>query len=182
MRNWNAEAVANFFEEGKVLSLPMRNWNRNLPALKFGANFRSQPTYEELKRYLPLQRSDLRFVLSLPMRNWNLIKVWRMSKPGWFSAYLWGIETHHVPRSAGTVKVLSLPMRNWNPIGDGPGSLLSLRFSAYLWGIETYNRDADRQNDALFSAYLWGIETCNGHEQRLSPYTVLSLPMRNWNF
>ena len=56
---------------GKVLSLPMRNWNMGC---------------EQIKR-LVFE------VLSLPMRNWNAKWGWDVEVVTEFWAYLWGIET-----------------------------------------------------------------------------------------
>ena len=124
----------------QVLSLPMRNWNRRswsciatpgeFSAYLWGIETTisqyinvifacSQPTYEELKQFNPVQfifRSVR--VLSLPMRNWNTLFMPSLFIPTpSFSAYLWGIETREATASAIASRA---------------------SFSAYLWGIETW--------------------------------------------
>jgi len=54
-----------------------------------------------------------------------------------------------------------------------------IKSPAYLRGIETYNRDADRQNDALSPAYLRGIETREKEIPIQFADNVSSLPKRN---
>jgi len=93
MRNWNKNDWFNECRLSFVLSLPMRNWNLSCSTRKPTKRSRFESTYEELKL---LQMSLFTFkpiVLSLPMRNWNTI----------FQNY----NQHNK-------NVLSLPMRNWN--------------------------------------------------------------------
>ncbi len=79
---------------GRVLSLPMRNWNK--------------PRMDTKQLRL--------MVLSLPMRNWNhLSGDCKNHSLRQFLAYLWGIETKVVfVFDVSQTRVLSLPMRNWN--------------------------------------------------------------------
>ena len=145
----------------KVFSLPMRNWNWLGRASGSNHPRRFQPTYEELKRYMWKYMEAVGGVFSLPMRNWNSAACIRSSSSLPFSAYLWGIETHH-PFLPVLLRpdVFSLPMRNWN-YKTIRVIRRKMEFSAYLWGIETMAAGIWKGKNLWFSAYLWGIETCN---------------------
>jgi len=172
MRNWNPTVPGFFARRSFVLSLPMRNWN--LPPSHRLHLFHQTVLSLPMRNWNVLATQTnftLQRVLSLPMRNWNPPCLWRGSREGKFSAYLWGIETHlgaEAPhRRHG---VLSLPMRNWNT-SKRQVENTSSAFSAYLWGIETIYNTRIHHNNNQFSAYLWGIETCNGREQLQPPYS-----------
>ena len=166
----------------KVFSLPMRNWNWLGRASGSNHPRRFQPTYEELKRYMWKYMEAVGGVFSLPMRNWNSAACIRSSSSLPFSAYLWGIETHHpfLPSSSGQMfsaylwgiettndsrhkkenGVFSLPMRNWN---HGSRDMKREKFMVFSLPEELKHvMPEDIKGEELrFSAYLWGIETCN---------------------
>jgi len=76
--------------------------------------------------------------------------------------------------------VLSLPMRNWNRIISSL-MLCGAGFSAYLWGIETWKtRRQSRPRQSSQPTYEELKRGCR-REVDSSAFSVLSLPMRNWN-
>jgi len=102
--------------KGTVLSLPMRNWNRNWLVLQSRPFVSFEPTYEELKRPIWIASSNASnmfwaYLWGIETQCTNY--TFRSALMFW--AYLWGIETIALNIQIREVNsVLSLPMRNWN--------------------------------------------------------------------
>ena len=96
IRNWNyAFNLVNICGY-LVLSLPIRNWNTANSFVVPISNSRFESTYKELKHSPPKRTYNHQpGVLSLPIRNWN---------------------TASCKRFGSGIFVLSLPIRNWNTV------------------------------------------------------------------
>ena len=71
-------------------------------------------------------------------------------------------------------------MRNWNAVSMTRRPR-RWRFWSYLWGIETTIAGKVEEAGTTFWSYLWGIETSATCPARMVRWTVLIVPMRNWN-
>ena len=121
------------------------------------------------------------FVISLPMRNWNS-GAGEISASAYVISLPWGIETSNVPPFfLYNSSVISLPMRNWNCFLAWR-QLNLFPVISLPWGIETSNSLPRPLCRPSLLVYLWGIETILHHQIPPFFYSVISLPMRNWNY
>ena len=160
MRNWNKPLDVLLFPKPKVLSLPMRNWNRTSSGYKICPWLRFEPTYEELKRVICAYKDGWNECFEPTyeeLKRTNTKNTTETTTKFW--AYLWGIETKFTFFKSHTV----------------------CGFWAYLWGIET----RILLHCIYLQIFVLSLPMRNWNLYLLpkiaEPFFVLSLPMRNWN-
>jgi len=122
-----------------VLTVPMRNGNREVATASRKSAMGSYRTYEEWKPQF--NNSQKRWQCS----SYRTYEEWKPSRISaivganlWFLPYLWGMETSlgtqaYIPHFS----VLTVPMRNGNSMYGTFFNAVSFVFLPYLWGMET---------------------------------------------
>ena len=143
---------------------------------------RSQPTYEELKLLqgrikLPLFKGSQPTYEELKPENWH----GELNRIGWFSAYLWGIETtvyayqieENWYRSQPTYEELKLIFEhgiNQRKVGSQP-TYEELKLDRKVFSSDEIVSSQPTYEELKHSPIRFSSSTIS----------VLSLPMRNWN-
>ena len=207
MRNWNYGGGRDRRRKDVVLIVPMRNWNI-FPAIAGWAprRVRFDRTYEELKLNWLVVPPTPSLVLIVPMRNWNLERnKWGVALFDKFWSYLWGIETWIFPlmtsnmisfdRTYEELKLVRVCYRDLGLQGfdrtyeELKRSSPLLRYAACSCFDRTYEElkpaipfGSQPSYVVAFWSYLWGIETHTSWCSTRRVWSVLIVPMRNWNW
>ncbi len=205
MRDWNQEAAVRIAKKGIVFSIPMRDWNKFSHSAFKRSSSCFQHTYEGLKLdlrekdgrrfkvfsipmrdwngYTPNIPEQNQTVFSIPMRDWNILKVRPLSlRWGWFSAYLWGIETLPLTTCAAWFARFQHTYEGLKPLLLSFFWLRHLCFQHTYEGLKRYGRC--QSPDCIYTRFQHTYEGLKlNAEHFICPLRVLvfSIPMRDWN-